>query len=88
MHPDFRLCYKATVMKQHGMASKQTHRSWKRKENPGVPVVAQWKQIPLGTVRLKVSSLASLNGLRIRHCHELWCGLQTWFGSCIAVAVV
>ena len=35
-----------------------------------------------------VRSLASLSGLRIWHCHELWCGLQTWLGPCIAAAVV
>ena len=26
--------------------------------------------------------------LRIRHCHELWCGSQTQLGSDVAVAVV
>ena len=39
----------------------------------GVPIMAQWKRIQLGTKRLQVQSLASLSGLRIRHCHELWC---------------
>ena len=39
----------------------------------GVPVVAQWKRIQLGTMRLQVRTLASLSGLRIWHCHELWC---------------
>ena len=51
----------------------------------GVPVVAQWKQTQLGTLRLQVQSLAPLSGLRI--C-ELWCRLQTWLRSCVAVAVV
>ena len=32
--------------------------------------------------------LALLNGLRIRHCCELWYRLQTQLGSGIAVAVV
>ena len=41
----------------------------------GVPIVAQWKQIRLGTVRLRVPSLASLSELRIQHCHELWYGI-------------
>ena len=41
----------------------------------GVPIVVQWKQIRLGTVRLRVLSLASLSGLRIRRCCELWCGV-------------
>ena len=42
----------------------------------GVPVVAQWKWI-----------LTLLSRLGIRHCHELWCRLQTRLGSGIAVAV-
>ena len=33
---------------------------------------------------LQVRSLALLNGLRIWRCHELWCRLQMWLGSCIA----
>ena len=53
-----------------------------------VPIVAQWKQIQLGTMRLQVRSLASISGLRIRRCQELWCRSQTWLGSGIAVAVV
>ena len=28
--------------------------------------------IRLGTMKLRVGSLALLSGLRIRHCHELW----------------
>ena len=52
-----------------------------------VPVVAQWKQIQLGTMRLSVRSLALLNGLRIWRCHELWCGSQMRLRSGIAVAV-
>ena len=39
-------------------------------------------------MRLWVQSLALLSGLRIPHCHELWCSLQMQLGSCIAVAVV
>ena len=53
-----------------------------------VPVVAQWKQIQLGTMRLRVRSLASLSGLRIWCCHELWCKSQMWLRSGIAVALV
>ena len=34
-----------------------------------------------------VPSLASLSGLRIQHCHELWCRSKTWLRSHIAVAV-
>ena len=43
----------------------------------GVPVLVQWKLIQLGTMRLWVGSLASLNGLRIQCCRELWLRLQT-----------
>ena len=39
-------------------------------------------------MRLRVRSLASLSGSRIRRYRELWCGLQTRLGSHIAVAVV
>ena len=35
--------------------------------------MAQRKQIQLGTKRLRVQSLASLSGLRIWRCCELWC---------------
>ena len=38
-------------------------------------------------MRLWVQSLASLSGLKIWHCHELWCRSQTRLGSGIAVAV-
>ena len=54
----------------------------------GVPVVAQWKRIQLGTMRLPVRSLASLSGLRIWHCHELWCKSQMWLRSGIVMALV
>ena len=36
---------------------------------------------------MQVPSLASLSGLRIGSCHELWCRSQTWLGSHAAVAV-
>ena len=39
--------------------------------------MAQWKRIQLGTMTFQVRSLASLSGLRIHRCHELWCRLQT-----------
>ena len=35
--------------------------------------MVQWKRIRLGTMRLRVRSLALLSGLRIQHCYELWC---------------
>ena len=36
---------------------------------------------------MQVRSLASLCGLRIQCCHEIWWRSQTWLGSVIAVAV-
>ena len=38
-------------------------------------------------MRTPVQSLASLSGLRIRHCCELWCRSQMNLGSGVAVAV-
>ena len=38
--------------------------------------MAQWEQIWLGSIRTQVQSLALLSGLRIQHCHELWCRSQ------------
>ena len=35
--------------------------------------MVQWKRIQLGIMRLQVRSLASLSGLRIWCCRELWC---------------
>ena len=52
-----------------------------------VPIMAQWKPIRLGTMGLQVQSPASLGGLRFQRCGELWCRLQTWLGSGVAVAV-
>ena len=54
----------------------------------GIPVVAQQKQIRLETMRLRVPSLASLNGLTIWRCHNLWCSLRMQLRSRVAVAVV
>ena len=48
----------------------------------GVPSVAQWSK------RMRVLSLASLRGLRIQRCQELWCRSQTQLRSCVVVAVV
>ena len=53
----------------------------------GVPFMAQWKRILLASMRTQVRSLASLSGLSIRRCHELWCRWQTQLGSGIAVAL-
>ena len=50
--------------------------------------MAQWKRIQLGTMRLRLRSLASLSGLRIQHCRDLRCRSQMRLGSCVAVALV
>ena len=39
-------------------------------------------------LRMQVQSLASLGGLRIQHCPNLWHRLQKWLRSSVAVAVV
>ena len=36
--------------------------------------------------RRQVQTLASISGLRIRHYHQLWCRLQMWLGSDVAMA--
>ena len=59
-----------------------------KKKFLGVAIMAQWKQIRLGTVRLQVQSLVSLSRLRFWHCHELWCSLKMKLRSCVAAAVV
>ena len=48
--------------------------------------MVQWKQIRLGTMRLRVRSLALLSGLRIQYCCELWCRLQMLLRSVVAVS--
>ena len=60
----------------------------KKKGKKGVPIMAQWKRIPLAPVRMRVRSLALLGGLGIQHCYELCYRSQVQFGSHIAVAVV
>ena len=50
--------------------------------------MVQQKRIHLGTMRLWVWSLALLSGFRIQCFHELWCRLQTWLGSGVAMAVM
>ena len=49
--------------------------------------MAQWLT-NLTSIHEDVDSiLASISGLRIWHCRELWCRLQTQLGSGVAVAV-
>ena len=58
-----------------------------KKSQSGVPVMAQWKRIPLVSMRMWVPSLTLLSGLRIWHSCELWCSLQMWLRSyVVAVA--
>ena len=53
----------------------------------GVPVITQWKQTQLVSMKTWVRTLASLSGLRIQCCHKLWCTSQTQLVPGIAVAV-
>ena len=54
-----------------------------------VPLVAQWKQTWLVTMRMRVRSLAPLSRSGIRCCREPWCRWQTrlWFNVAMAVGV-
>ena len=58
----------------------------------GVPIVAQWLQTQLVSMRMQVQSLAqslaSLSRLRIWCCCQLLCRVQTQLRSHIAVSVV
>ena len=45
------------------------------------------KRIWLASMKTQVWFLALLSGLRIQWCCELWCWMQMWLRSCIAVAV-
>ena len=49
--------------------------------------MTQWLTNPTRSMRTRVWSLASLSGLRIWSCCELWCRLQTRLWSHIAVAL-
>jgi len=75
----------SSLQEFHWPHSQEHSSQWKT--GMGVPVMAQWKQIWLVSMRTQVRSLASLSGLRIQCCRELWCRSQMWLGSGIAVAV-
>ena len=49
--------------------------------------MAQWLTNPTRNHGVAVQSLALLSGLGIRRCRKLWCRLQTWLGSRVAVAL-
>ena len=53
----------------------------------GASFVVRRKRIQLASTRMQVWSLASLSGLRIQRCRELWCRLQMQLGSRLAVAL-
>ena len=60
----------------------------KRLLDLGVPVVAQQKGIRLASMKTQVQALASLSRLKDPVLLQaVWCRLQTWLGSRIAVAV-
>ena len=51
-------------------------------------MMAQWHQTQLVSMRTQVQSLVSLSGLRIWHCHELWCRLLwLWCGPAAAAPI-
>ena len=52
----------------------------------GVPVVAH-RVMNLISIHEDADSLPGL-AQWVKDCYELWCRLQTWLGSCVAVAVV
>jgi len=54
----------------------------------GVPVVAQWLTNLTRNHEVGCSISGLPSGLRIRHCHELWCRSQMRLGSSIAMALV
>ena len=59
-----------------------------KKKSTGSSHVAHQKQIQLVTMMMRVRSLASISGLRIHHCSELWYRSQMQYGSGIARTVV
>ena len=50
-------------------------------------MVAQQKQIQLVAMRRRVPSLASISGVGLWRCCELWCGSRTYLESHVAVTV-
>ena len=62
-------------------AYKKKKKEKKKKNTRGVPVLAQWLMNPTRNHEVVVRSPASLSGLRIPHCRELWCRSQMWLRS-------
>ena len=58
------------------------------KYGTGVPFVAHQWQTQAASMRMQVWPLASLSELRIQHCCEMQCRLQTRLGSHVAVAQI
>ena len=65
------VCQSVTVGPAKSPQTHQHLRGLPEKGAHGVPLVAQWNQIRLGTLRLRVRSLALLSEPRIRRCQEL-----------------
>ena len=65
----------------------ETIRKLKQNKKDRVPVMAQYLTNPTSIHEDAGLILGSHSGLRIQHCCELWCRLQTWLGFCVAVAV-
>ena len=80
------------VLKRKGVFSmKRTWNAEQMDKNRLILEFPSWLrgwQTRLGTMRLRVRSLALINGLRIWCYRELWCRLQTRLRSLVAVAVV
>ena len=72
------------LLKNFRLKANQKHKLVVTKRSFRSSVVVQWKRIWLGTMRLPVWSLASLSGLRIRCCCELWCRSKTWLRSWVS----
>ena len=53
----------------------------------GVPIVAQRVKNPTSIHEEAASALASLSGLGIQYCSELWCGSGMWLRPRLAVTV-
>ena len=99
-HPpsEWHICYNWWILFNTKKKKKEVsshEKTWRKskcvllsKRSQSGEFMEQWKRIQLESMRIRVRSLASLNGLRIRHCHELWCRLQMWPGSHVTVAVM